>query len=98
MMKNADTDAKKMASLQTEQRGGADDDVSDDVLDDVEAAKLFRHFSVDKTADKNILMSALSALLGPGKPGSGNGRCQHDPILGGQERELRVEGERGCVG
>ena len=34
MMKNADTDAKKMASLQTEQRGGADDDVSDDVLDD----------------------------------------------------------------
>ena len=73
-MKNADTDAKKMASLQTEQRGGADDDVSDDVLDDVEAAKLFRHFSVDKTADKNILMSALSALLGPGKPGSGNGR------------------------
>ena len=73
-MKNADTDAKKMASLQTEQRGGADDDVSDDVLDDVEAAKLFRHFSVDKTTDKNILMSALSALLGPGKPGSGNGR------------------------
>ena len=55
-----------------------DDDDDNDVIDDAEAEaeRIFRHFSTDDPADKNILMSALSSLLGPNKAGSGRRRFE----------------------
>ena len=48
-----------------------DVDDDNDVIDDAEAEKIFRHFSTEDPADKNILMSPLSSLLGPNRLGSG---------------------------
>jgi hypothetical protein len=55
------------ATVATDER--RHNDATVDVIDDAEAERLFRHFSTDSSSDKNILMSALSALLGPEKPG-----------------------------